>query len=72
MLVREIRDRCYTDWKRHQESRDAYMAQIANGALRHIVNGEDVTDAITEEKAKACRIFRARFEYFDKLAAAAD
>lgn len=69
MSVREIRDHFYAEWKRHRKACDAYMAQCANG-LRHIVCGEDVTAAIGQEKAAACRIFRALFEHFDKLAVA--
>jgi len=69
MTIQEIRDRFYAEWNRARTGNDAY--EIENVGVRHIVNGEDVTDVIAQEKAEACGILLARFEHFDRLATAA-
>ncbi len=71
MPIREIRDHCYADWKGYEGAYDAFVAEIAAG-LSIIECGRDITATIREEKAAACRAFRVRFEYFDKLSAATD
>ncbi len=69
MPIHELRDRFYAVLKCYQEARDAFMAEIAKG-LSISVNEEDITRVIAQEMTDACGILRARFEYFDKLAAA--